>query len=139
MRAEGVPDGAGDGFIGLEVGFASKRGESRLVREEDEIGDGDEGSSFALLLSPRALTCIRHSIDLADYTGASERVPLGKKANREAADRMRSGMIEMIQDVADEGEEGDDAESREWEEAQIRRGEGRRVVTNEKSVSPGRG
>lgn len=42
MRAEGVPDG-GDGFIGLEVGFASKKGESRLVREDDELGDGDEG------------------------------------------------------------------------------------------------
>lgn len=44
MRAEGVQDGANEGgFISLEVGFASKSGESRLVREDDEIGDGDEG------------------------------------------------------------------------------------------------
>jgi hypothetical protein len=35
--------GNDDGFVSLQVGFASKGGESRLVREEDEIGDGDEG------------------------------------------------------------------------------------------------
>lgn len=42
MRAEGGGTGS-DGFVSLEVGFASKSGESRLVREDDEIGDGDEG------------------------------------------------------------------------------------------------
>lgn len=47
MRAEGGGTGS-DGFISLEVGFASKSGESRLVREDDEIGDGDEGELFPM-------------------------------------------------------------------------------------------
>lgn len=85
--------------------------------------------------SPISLLTRAGLTDLAGYTGSSEILPLGKKANKEAAERMRSGMIEMIQDVADEeNEEGpEDAEQREWEEAQIRRGEGRRVVTSEKA------
>lgn len=84
----------------------------------------ESARSFAPLSNP----------DLAGYTGSAEILPLGKKANKEAAERMRSGMIDMIQDVADEeNEDGEDAEQREWEEAQIRRGEGRKVVTSEKS------
>lgn len=42
MRAEGGGTGS-DAFISLEVGMVRKGGESRLVREADEIGDGDEG------------------------------------------------------------------------------------------------
>lgn len=61
---------------------------------------------------------------MADFTGAKESIPLGKKANKIAADKMRSGMVEMIQDAEEEDE--DDEESREWELAQIRRGEERR-------------
>lgn len=45
IRREGGGTGS-DGFISLEVGPVSKRGESRLVREEDELGDGDEGESM---------------------------------------------------------------------------------------------
>lgn len=57
---------------------------------------------------------------MADFTGAKESIPLGKKANRIAAEKMRSGMVEMIQDAEDEEE---DEEGKEWELAQIRRGE----------------
>lgn len=60
---------------------------------------------------------------MAAYTGADEKVPLGSKANKEAARKMREGIIDMIQD-AEEDEQ--DAEAREWEEAQIKRGEQRR-------------
>ena len=42
IRREGGGTGT-DGFISLEVGQVLKGGESRLVREEDELGDGDEG------------------------------------------------------------------------------------------------
>lgn len=42
MRAEGGGTGT-DSFISLEVGRVTKSSESRLVREEDELGDGDEG------------------------------------------------------------------------------------------------
>lgn len=45
MRKAGVnPASRGDGFVSLDVGFANKGGESRLVREEDELGEGDEGA-----------------------------------------------------------------------------------------------
>ena len=44
--------GNDDGFMSLQVGFASKGGESRLVREEDEIGDGDEGEQCCCSLAP---------------------------------------------------------------------------------------
>lgn len=60
---------------------------------------------------------------MAEFTGAQETVPLGKKANKEAAEKMRSGMIDMIQDVEEDEE---DEESKQWEEAQIKRGEQRR-------------
>ncbi|KAK4050995.1 hypothetical protein OIV83_003124 [Microbotryomycetes sp. JL201] len=91
-----------DDYISLQVGFAHKGGDSRLVREDDEIGDGDD--------------------DMAEFTGAQDKVPLGKKANKEAAQRLKSGMIDMI----DEAEDDDaDEETREWEQAQIKRGEQR--------------
>lgn len=95
-----------DDFISLSgsvstVGFANKGGDSRLVREEDELGDGDE--------------------DLADFTGSMEKVPLGRKANREAAIRMRGEMGELIEDVEGEVSE-EDEEMKRWEEAQIKRG-----------------
>ena len=49
---------------------------------------------------------------------------MGKKANKEAAERMRSGMVDMILDAE---EDEDDDEAREWELAQIKRGEQRRT------------
>lgn len=58
--------------------------------------------------------------DMAEFTGAKESIPLGKKANKEAAQKLRTGMIDMIHDAE---EEEDDEEAREWELAQIRRGE----------------
>jgi GC-rich sequence DNA-binding factor len=79
--------------------FSGPHPDSRLVREEDELGDGDD--------------------DHAEFTGANERMPLGKKANREAARRMKEGIVDMIEEVQDDDES--DEEAREWEEAQIRR------------------
>ncbi|CEQ40115.1 SPOSA6832_01682 [Sporobolomyces salmonicolor] len=118
MRKAGLTgsQAGGDGFIPLEVGFANKGGDSRLVREEDEIGDGDE--------------------DMAAFTGALEKIPLGKKANKEAAVRMRTEMGEMIDDVEmDVAEE--DEEMRRWEVEQIRRGgEGRRAREERKVNLP---
>ncbi|KAL8278337.1 hypothetical protein RQP46_009229 [Phenoliferia psychrophenolica] len=109
MRLDGGGSGS-DAFISLEVGMANKSGQSRLMREEDEIGDGDD--------------------DLAEFTGAQETVPLGKKANKEAAERMRSGMVDMIQDAQ---EDADDDEAQEWELAQIKRGEQRRTGASKSS------
>lgn len=49
MRKIGAVDGEqtsnGNGFISLDVAVAgTKKGESRLVREEDEMGEGDDGT-----------------------------------------------------------------------------------------------
>lgn len=71
---------------------------SRLMREEDEIGDGEE--------------------EHAGFTGADERMALGKKGKKEARRREREGIREAIEDREADGV--DDSEG-EWEEAQIRR------------------
>ncbi|KAF8510864.1 nineteen complex-related protein 2-domain-containing protein [Gautieria morchelliformis] len=93
--------GADDEFISLSV---AKPGdvpqgphpESRLVREEDELGEGED--------------------DMAEYTGAQERIALGKKARKDEERKRRMGMVEMIEDAEEE-----DEETIEWEKAQIRR------------------
>lgn len=54
MRAEGGGSGS-DAFISLDVGMVLKGGESRLVREEDELGDGDEGRYFFLPLNAKRI------------------------------------------------------------------------------------
>ncbi|KAG8976355.1 hypothetical protein FRB90_009219, partial [Tulasnella sp. 427] len=74
--------------------------ESRLEREEDDLGDGED--------------------ELAEYTGARERIAIGRKAKKEEAKRRRAGMVEMIEDV----EQDEDEETKEWEMRQIQRNEG---------------
>ena len=57
---------------------------SRLQREEDEYGDGEE--------------------EFAEYTGATERIPIGEKAEKEWRERQRREMQAAVQgDVDDEG------------------------------------
>ncbi|KAF8517432.1 nineteen complex-related protein 2-domain-containing protein [Hysterangium stoloniferum] len=93
-------EGDGD-FISLSVSTSGDipqgpHPESRLMREEDELGEGEE--------------------DMAEYTGAQERIALGKKGQKAAAQKKRMGMAEMIEDAEEE-----DEETIEWERAQIRR------------------
>ncbi|TBU23747.1 GCFC-domain-containing protein [Dichomitus squalens] len=92
----------GDDYISLSL---SKRDdfsqgphpESRLVREEDELGDADD--------------------EFAEYTSAKERIALGKKSRKKEAQKRREEMNEMIVDAEDE-----DEETKEWEQEQLRRG-----------------
>jgi GC-rich sequence DNA-binding factor len=79
----------------------TKSGESRLVREEDQFGEGDD--------------------EHAEYTGAKERVPLGEKAGLAAEANKKAGMKAMIMDAEVDLYEGNEEEM-EWEAAQIRRG-----------------
>ncbi|CAE6458225.1 unnamed protein product [Rhizoctonia solani] len=82
---------------------------SRLQREDDDLGEGDD--------------------DDAEYTGAQERIALGKKGRKEAERARKAGMLEMIEDVED------DEETRAWEMAQVRRGGSNRTeVVEEKPV-----
>ncbi|KAF5360932.1 hypothetical protein D9756_004921 [Leucocoprinus leucothites] len=71
--------------------------ESRLVREEDELGEGDD--------------------EYAEFTSAQERIALGKKARKKAAVDRREVMKELIADAEEE-----DEETMEWEQEQLRRG-----------------
>lgn len=112
-RKSGVDGLAGNSdFVSLEVGHLStnSKRESRLVREEDEIGEGED--------------------DHAAYTGAEERVPLGRKGRQALEAQRRAelrGLIDGDADDADENGSGllggaPDEEEQEWELAQIRRG-----------------
>ncbi|KAF9077506.1 nineteen complex-related protein 2-domain-containing protein [Rhodocollybia butyracea] len=71
--------------------------ESRLVREEDELGEGDD--------------------EFAEYTSAQERIALGKKSRKAEASKRREMMQELITEATNE-----DEESTEWEFEQLRRG-----------------
>ncbi|CDO69908.1 hypothetical protein BN946_scf184884.g67 [Trametes cinnabarina] len=84
--------------------------DSRLVREEDELGDADD--------------------EFAEYTAAQERIALGKKSRKLEALKRREEMTEMIVDAEEE-----DEETREWEQAQLRRG-GLRSETAEPAPKP---
>ncbi|KAJ7244984.1 nineteen complex-related protein 2-domain-containing protein [Mycena haematopus] len=96
-----------DDFISLSVVKRSDESkgphpESRLMREEDELGEGDD--------------------EYAEYTSAQERIALGKKSRKLEASKRRDAMQEMIADAAETDEETD-----EWEQEQIRRGAQRPV------------
>ncbi|KAK7005823.1 GC-rich sequence DNA-binding factor-like protein [Favolaschia claudopus] len=91
-----------DDFISLSVVKRTEESqgphpESRLVREEDELGEGDD--------------------EYAEYTSAQERIALGKKSRKVEASKRRDAMKEMIADAEEMDEETD-----EWEQEQIRRG-----------------
>ncbi|CAH7670271.1 nineteen complex-related protein 2-domain-containing protein [Phakopsora pachyrhizi] len=98
---------SGQDFISLSTAsdltraITSKSGESRLVREEDEFGEGDD--------------------EHAEYTGAKERVPLGEKAGLRAEASRKAGMESMITEAGEDLYEGNEEEL-EWEAEQIRRG-----------------
>ncbi|KAJ7159856.1 nineteen complex-related protein 2-domain-containing protein [Mycena crocata] len=96
-----VASGADD-FISLSVvkrpdESQGPHPESRLMREEDELGEGDD--------------------EFAEYTSAQERIALGKKSRKVEASKRRDAMKEMIADAEETDEETD-----EWEQEQIRRG-----------------
>lgn len=93
MKASGEED-----FISLSVTKRSEdtgpHPESRLVREEDELGEGDDGSwslpSFGHVSFPS---------EYAEYTSAQERIALGKKSRKKEASKRREAMEEMINDA----------------------------------------
>ncbi|KAK1232650.1 hypothetical protein PQX77_004212 [Marasmius sp. AFHP31] len=89
-----------DDYISLSLTKSEDHGphpESRLVREEDELGEADD--------------------EFAEYTGAQERIGLSKKSRKREANKRRGEIQEMIAD-ADEQDE----ETAEWEQEQLRRG-----------------
>ena len=53
---------------------------------------------------------------MAEYTGAQEAIPLGKKATKERERLRREGIVSLINDAEEEDDEDD--EGLEWEMAQ---------------------
>ncbi|KAF6755800.1 nineteen complex-related protein 2-domain-containing protein [Ephemerocybe angulata] len=101
-------------FISLSVTRRSEDSgphpESRLVREEDELGEGED--------------------EFAEYTSAQDRIALGKKSRKKEASKRREAMEEMINDA-----EEVDEETMEWEQEQLRRG-GHRTYEPSTSSKP---
>ncbi|KAI0269805.1 nineteen complex-related protein 2-domain-containing protein [Gloeopeniophorella convolvens] len=101
LRVSGTAGPNPDDYISLSVTkhdeeYRGPHPESRLMREDDDLGEGDD--------------------DFAEYTSAQTRIALGKKARKAEASRLRGEMQDLIAD-ADEVDE----ETQEWEQAQIKR------------------
>lgn len=120
-----------DDFISLQVGLPTSKRESRLVREEDEIGEGED--------------------DFSQYTGAEERIALGKKGRKEMERKRKEEMKALIEGGQEDNDnvmllggngnvrgldQESDEEEKEWEMAQIRRGEQRRGVFADEDGEP---
>jgi GC-rich sequence DNA-binding factor len=125
--------GGEDDFISLTVSRREEdhqgpHPESRLVREEDELGDGDDGK-FAL---SQCLPGLTWNLEFAEYTSAQDRIALGKKSRKKEAANLRDSMKEMIADAyvhsfkailfLQSSSEEEDEETTEWENEQLRRG-----------------
>ncbi|VDB84202.1 unnamed protein product [Peniophora sp. CBMAI 1063] len=100
LRKTGAQPG-GEDFISLSVTkraeeWQGPHPESRLMREDDDLGEGDD--------------------EFSEFTSAQERIALGKKAKKVEASKRREVMSEMIADVED------DEETQEWELKQRQRG-----------------
>lgn len=91
-----------DDFISLSVTKRSDEPkgphpESRLVREEDELGEGDDGT---LLFTCTFFIYLKSLFtEFAEYTSAQERIALGKKSRKLEASRRRDTMKELIADA----------------------------------------
>ncbi|ETS63984.1 hypothetical protein PaG_02320 [Moesziomyces aphidis] len=120
LRAAGASSGVSDDFISLAPFSRSSAVQaydamevddgphphSRLQREEDELGDGED--------------------EFAEYTGASERIPIGAKAQEELQRRQRRQMEAAVRGDFDDDAPGAvademDEDEEEWERAQLRR------------------
>lgn len=105
--------------------------ESRLVREEDELGEADDGES-AFYIESSGTELWAH-LEFAEYTSAQERVALGKKGRKAEAKKRREEMESLIADTYGDPlpvacasltpwtRLEDDEEEKEWEQEQIRR------------------
>lgn len=71
--------------------------ESRLQREDDDLGEGDEGEYQINLRDAGALTY--YIPDMAEYTEAKDRVALGKKSRKAEARKRKATIAELIDDA----------------------------------------
>lgn len=71
---------------------------SRLQREDDDLGEGDDGAYELLQVFPFPLNTWK-SLDMADYTQAKERIALGKKSRKEEAKRRKAAISDLIDEA----------------------------------------
>ncbi|KAI9512388.1 nineteen complex-related protein 2-domain-containing protein [Russula earlei] len=101
MRVTGSTSSRADEYISLSLTtrdgeYQGPHPESRLMREEDDLGEGDD--------------------DFSEYTSAQKRIALSKKARKAETSKLREEMQDLIADA-----EEVDEETQEWERAQIKR------------------
>ncbi|KDE06831.1 hypothetical protein MVLG_02867 [Microbotryum lychnidis-dioicae p1A1 Lamole] len=110
IRTQGPPND----FISLEIAPSKSGSQSRLVREDDDLGD--DGMDRR-----------------ADFESS---LPLGKKATMVKRREEKEGMMRLIDEAEEEMEEEDDEEVREWEERQLARVNERRGAEEQTSAQP---
>ena len=71
--------------------------ESRLVREEDELGEGDDGEPIRRVVEKLPTHSVY--VEYSEYTSAQERIALGKKSRKVEALKRREDMSELIHDA----------------------------------------
>jgi Nineteen complex-related protein 2 len=99
-RLRKATDAGEEDFISLSLTRRSDdigpHPDSRLVREEDELGEAEEGKpAHHPLVQQTTYVCL----EFADYTSAQDRIALGKKSRKVEAAKRREAMKEMIEDV----------------------------------------
>ena len=102
LRTTGPASSHAEDYISLSLTkhndeYLGPHPESRLMREDDDLGQGDDGViarinclSLDLTLAPP---------DFAEYTSAKTRIALGKKARKAEADKVREEMQDLIADA----------------------------------------
>jgi GC-rich sequence DNA-binding factor len=101
LRSSGPANPHTEDYISLSLTkrdgeYLGPHPESRLMREDDDLGEGDD--------------------DFAEFTSAKTRIALGKKARKAEANKVREEMQDLIADA-----EEVDEETQEWEHAQFKR------------------
>ena len=105
-REQARKTGVTDDFVSLSLTKRDDHAQgphpmSRLVREEDELGEGDDGKFYRLsmIFVSSYLTWRATHAEYAGFTGAQERIALGKKSRKLEAKKKREEMNELIADA----------------------------------------
>ena len=90
-----------DDYISLTVAkqddeYRGPHPESRLVREEDELGEGEDGQ---WIFSRLSVILVDVAVEFAEFTSAQERIALGKKSQKMEAQQREAAMKDMIADA----------------------------------------
>ena len=102
LRTSGPTSSHTDDYISLSLTkrddeYLGPHPESRLMREDDDLGQGDDGMIGRINCLSPDLTL---APDFAEYTSAKTRIALGKKARKAEAEKVREEMQDLIADAS---------------------------------------